>query len=108
SVAYQPIVDASGKIMAMEALSRWTHPTRGPIPPGVFIPLAEETDLISPLGGATFRQICRGTAHWGDLRVSINVSPMQLKRAGFLDRVTAILEETGAPTSRFDVEITEG
>ena len=107
TTVYQPMVAADGRIVAMEALSRWTHQVRGPIPPAVFIPLAERTDLISPLGATTFRRVCLDTARWSTLPVAVNVSAQQLRRPGFVDRVCAILAETGAEASRFEFELTE-
>ena len=107
ATVYQPLVSGDGRIVALEALSRWTHATRGSIAPSVFIPLAESADLISPLGRATFRRICIDTARWPALPVAVNVSAKQLRRPGFLDRVNEVLEETGSEASRFEFELTE-
>ena len=104
---YQPLVTGDGTIVAVEALSRWTHPERGPIAPSVFIPLAEETDLISPLAQATFRHICLDAARWPALPVAVNMSAKQLRKPGFLDGVTGVLTETGTDPSRFEFELTE-
>jgi len=105
---YQPLVSADGTIVGAEALARWTHPVRGEVPPTAFIPLAEDCDLISPIGAAVFRQACFDSRDFGDLRVAVNVSPVQLRRPGLIERVKAILAETGADPSRLDLEITEG
>ena len=106
-MVYQPIVNSVGDILGVEALSRWEHPTEGMISPSRFIPLAEQTGLISPLGAATFRRVCRETALWQDLRVSVNVSAVQVLRPGFTDRVCAILDEFGLHGSKFELELTE-
>ena len=104
---YQPVVTGSGVVVAVEALSRWTHPDRGPIAPTVFISLAEESDLISPLAQVTFRQICQDAARWPALPVAVNISAKQLRRPGFLNRVAGILEETGTDPARLELELTE-
>jgi diguanylate cyclase (GGDEF)-like protein len=105
---YQPLVRADGMIVGAEALARWTHPVRGEVPPGAFIPLAEDCDLIGPIGAAVFRQACLDSREFGDLRVAVNVSPVQLRRPGMIEQVKAILAETGADPRRLDLEITEG
>ena len=106
--AYQPLVGQDGTIIGAEALARWAHPDRGEVPPSVFIPLAEECDLIGAIGVIMFRQACIDSQEFGDLRIAVNVSPVQLRRAGFVDRVADILAETGADPRRLDLEITEG
>jgi diguanylate cyclase (GGDEF)-like protein len=105
---YQPLVGADGVIVGAEALARWTHPVRGEVPPSTFIPLAEDCDLIGPIGAAVFHQACLDSRDFGDLRVAINVSPVQLRRPGLIERVKATLAETGADPRRLDLEITEG
>jgi len=105
---YQPLVRADGTIVGVEALARWTHPERGEVPPSVFIPLAEDCDLIGPIGAAVFRQACLDSRDFGDLRVAVNVSPVQLRRPGLIERIKQTLAETGADPRRLDLEITEG
>jgi EAL domain-containing protein (putative c-di-GMP-specific phosphodiesterase class I) len=105
---YQPLVRADGTIVGAEALARWTHPERGEVPPSVFIPLAEDCDLIGAIGAAVFHRACLDSRDFGDIRVAINVSPVQLRRQGLIDRIKEVLAETGADPRRLDLEITEG
>ena len=110
---YQPIVDvASGQIQGMEALVRWTHPERGLVPPVEFIPLAEETGLIVPLGRWVLEEACRaGVRLDQDGRVppymSVNLSPRQLQQPELVEEVRAALENSGLPAERLILEITE-
>lgn len=110
---YQPVIDvASGLITGFEALVRWQHPERGLVSPAEFIPLAEETGLIAPLGETVMRQACRQIRQWLDegysgLRVAVNLSAMQFRDWGFVASIGEILEETGVPPSRLLIEITE-
>ncbi|WP_106319163.1 putative bifunctional diguanylate cyclase/phosphodiesterase [Actinoplanes italicus] len=114
-VVYQPIVALpSQRTVAVEALVRWQHPQRGPISPGVFIPVAERNGLIVELGAWILRTACeqlvRWTARLGPLapdRVSVNVSARQLARPGFAAWVAAVLVDTGLPAYRLTVEVTE-
>jgi diguanylate cyclase (GGDEF)-like protein len=105
---YQPQVRADGVMVGAEALARWTHPVRGEVGPATFIPLAEDCDLICQIGAAVFRQACLDSRDFGDLRVAVNVSPVQLRRPGMIEQVKAVLAETGADPRRLDLEITEG
>jgi diguanylate cyclase (GGDEF)-like protein len=107
TVAYQPLTDARGAMVGVEALARWTHPERGDISPGIFIPLAESCGLIGPVGAAVFRRACYDSLRWPDLEVSVNVSAIQLANPGFIDEIVATLAETGARAERFMLEITE-
>ena len=107
-LAYQPLVDARGAITGVEALARWNHPERGSVTPVAFIPVAEESGLISQLGSQLFRRACLDARDWGDVRLAYNVSPIQLRRPGLIERVEALLEATGAEASLIDMEITEG
>ena len=106
---YQPFVDVtSGQRRGYEALVRWRHPTRGLIPPDQFIPLAEETGLIVPLGEWVLRRACEDAASWpSDTRVAVNLSPVQFKEAELFDAICAALEDSGLPPERLEIEITE-
>jgi diguanylate cyclase (GGDEF)-like protein/PAS domain S-box-containing protein len=106
---FQPIVSmASGAIVGLEALVRWQHPVRGLIYPDAFIPIAEETGMIVPLGEWVLREACRQASQWPEsIRLSVNVSPTQLRSATFMDAVHGALRESGLPANRLDIEITE-
>jgi len=109
---YQPLFQASdGSVASMEALLRWRHPSLGVVPPGQFIPIAEQTGLIVPIGNWVLREACRQTQQWhADGRtnkVAVNVSAVQLSSGDFLEQVSAILDETGLPPSFLELEVTE-
>jgi diguanylate cyclase (GGDEF)-like protein/PAS domain S-box-containing protein len=106
---YQPLVNLeTNEISALEALIRWKHPTRGMISPADFIPIAEETGLIMPIGEWVLRTACAETAYWPEnVKVAVNVSPSQLKSRNFLATVTNALEESGMTPNRLQLEITE-
>jgi diguanylate cyclase (GGDEF)-like protein len=106
-VAYQPLTDAKGVMVGVEALARWTHPERGDITPAIFIPLAEACGLIGMVGSAVFRRACYDSLRWSGLEVSVNVSAIQLSSPGFVDEMVATLAETGARADVFMLEITE-
>jgi diguanylate cyclase (GGDEF)-like protein len=107
-VAYQPIVNNSGEtVVGVEALCRWTHPARGEIPPSEFIPIAEHSGLIIPLGEWVLRQACLDGKAWPDITISVNVSPLQFRRADFVDVVERILAETEFDATRLELEVTE-
>jgi diguanylate cyclase (GGDEF)-like protein len=107
-LVYQPVVNASGEIMmGAEALARWNHPERENVPPTEFIPIAEHSGLIIALGEWVLRQACRDGKSWPNLTVAVNVSPLQFRRADFVDVVERILSETGFPADRLELEITE-
>jgi diguanylate cyclase (GGDEF)-like protein len=107
-VAYQPIVNNSGEIvMGVEALCRWTHPVRGEIPPSEFIPIAENSGLIIDLGQWVLRKACLDGKAWPGITVAVNVSPLQFRRADFVDVVERILAETGFDPNRLELEVTE-
>jgi diguanylate cyclase (GGDEF)-like protein len=106
---YQPIVLAEGGTVAgVEALLRWEHPTRGMIPPSLFVPVAEEAGLMDRLGEFVLRRAVSDAARWPDLYVSVNLSPVQVRDRGFIDVVKAVLSETGFEPSRLVLEMTEG
>ncbi|HYE47091.1 MAG TPA: EAL domain-containing protein [Caulobacter sp.] len=109
TVVYQPQATLKdGVIFGFEALLRWTSPTRGSVPPSVFIPLAEETGLIVPIGDWVLRQACAEAAGWSKpLQVAVNISGVQLRSAGLAKRVAEILERTGLAPERLELEITE-
>ena len=106
---YQPLVDlATGRITGFEALVRWPHPERGMISPAEFIPVAEETGLINPVGGLMLRRACQDAAQWpDDVRVAVNLSPLQFRTGNLLSIVTDALKQSGLPARRLELEITE-
>jgi diguanylate cyclase (GGDEF)-like protein len=106
-VHYQPIFDANRSVRSYEALLRWRHPVRGVIPPGQFIPIAEESDLVDKLGEWVLRRVCKDLWVLGGSPVAVNVSPMQLRRVDFAERFAAVLRDTGTDPRRIVVEITE-
>lgn len=112
-VYYQPRIDArTEEIVAVEALARWNHPDLGLIPPKDFIPLAEDTDLILILGEQVLRKACQQVRKWHDdefipIRVSVNVSPRQLKQANLPEIIANVLQDTGLDPSFLELEITE-
>jgi diguanylate cyclase (GGDEF)-like protein len=106
---YQPIVNlAENRITGFEALLRWNHPTRGRIPPNDFIPLAEETGLIVPIGEWVVRRACKDANLWpSDLNVAVNVSPVQFRNKSLAMTVTSAVASAGLLPSRLELEITE-
>jgi diguanylate cyclase (GGDEF)-like protein len=107
-VHLQPIMGADGTSVAgLEALARWNHSYRGLIMPADFIPVAEETGLIHQLGAVVMKRACRAAVQWPDLFLSVNVSPLQMRRADFPAMVAGILQETGLAPERLVLEITE-
>jgi diguanylate cyclase (GGDEF)-like protein len=112
TVAYQPIVDlTTQRVAAVEALLRWRHPTRGDTSPGVFIPIAESSGLIVPIGRWVLGQACAQCAAWHrrghSLAVSVNVSARQFERPEFVDEVRAALADNGLDAAWLTLEITE-
>ncbi|MDQ1375178.1 MAG: hypothetical protein QOJ09_2516, partial [Actinomycetota bacterium] len=114
-VHYQPTVElATGKVTGMEALVRWEHPTKGLLPPGDFIPLAEETGLILHIGRWVLHESCRQAVAWSEehpgrvpLTMSVNLSARQLQLNTVIDDVAAALDETGLEPERLTLELTE-
>jgi diguanylate cyclase (GGDEF)-like protein len=106
---YQPQFDLeSGKLTGYEALVRWWHPTDGDIPPSTFVPIAEETGLIAPLGEWVLRNACSYATTWGDeLTLAVNLSPAQFKTQDIEELVKKVLAETGLEPHRLELEITE-
>jgi diguanylate cyclase (GGDEF)-like protein len=108
-VHYQPVVIAEGGgVVGVEALLRWTHPTRGAIPPSMFIPLAEQSGLMVELGEIALRRALNDGARWPDLFVSVNLSPVQIRSRGLVELLGTVLAESGMPASRVVLEVTEG
>lgn len=107
-VFYQPVVAASGEsVVAMEALLRWRHPRLGLLLPDSFIPLAESTGLIVPLGEWVLAQACSMVGRWPHVSVAVNISPIQLCSAGLVERVLAIVGRSGLHPGRLELEVTE-
>jgi EAL domain-containing protein (putative c-di-GMP-specific phosphodiesterase class I) len=99
----------SGEFVGLEALVRWSNPARGMVSPGTFIPLAEETGLIMPIGEWVLREACREAASWPrPLRIAVNLSPIQFRHGDLPGLVLAVLLETGLAPDRLELEITEG
>jgi diguanylate cyclase (GGDEF)-like protein len=108
-VHYQPIVTADGaRIIGVEALLRWTHPERGPIEPGIFVPMAEQCGLMARLGEFALRRALADAKRWPALSIAVNVSPVQMRDPGFVNLVLSVLAETRITPSRVVLEMTEG
>jgi len=115
-LVYQPIVEiGSGRVHGLEALARWEHPERGEIPPEKFVPIAENTGQIGPLGDWVLETACRNLRAWSALApddpplfLSVNVSPRQLADPFLADRISGLLELNGVAPERLVLEITEG
>jgi diguanylate cyclase (GGDEF)-like protein/PAS domain S-box-containing protein len=110
---YQPQVDHEGKLLGAEALARWPHAQKGMVSPSQFIPVAESTGLILPLGALMLEIACRQLARWSAdpaterLTIAINVSALQMRQKNFVEQVRAIIEQTGANPHRLKIELTE-
>ncbi len=106
---YQPQVDIKTEMISgYEALIRWNHPRDGLVSPGFFIPLAEETEMIIPIGKWVLRQACKDAVSWPvPLKISVNLSPLQFKPGNIVELVKGILDETGLEPMRLELEITE-
>ena len=112
ALVYQPEVDILTKqVIGSEALLRWNHPELGLIPPDSFIPIAENTGLILPIGEWVLKSACAQARQWRDeglnIPVAVNVSAVQLRASGFLQLVTTVLTETGLPAEFLELELTE-
>jgi diguanylate cyclase (GGDEF)-like protein len=114
SVHYQPLLDlASGEILGAEALLRWQHPERGDVPPMRFIPVAEESGFIDQIGHFALAAACAQMKLWQDTglplqRVSVNVSPRQLRKPGVLEMIKHCADDAGVSLANLELEITEG
>ena len=108
-VHYQPVMDlATGQIKGMEALLRWPHPERGLIPPSEFVPIAEETGLIVALGAHVLRRACLDATRWpSNLKLAVNISPLQFRLGGVIAAIDSALQDSGLPPQRLEIEITE-
>lgn len=106
---YQPLFDLrENRIRGFEALLRWRHPERGLVPPNKFIPVAEATGLIVPIGEWVLRQACTDAANWpSNIKVAVNLSPLQFTSPQLSAAVSSALMETGLPASRLELEVTE-
>ena len=105
---FQPQAQIDGEVVGFEALLRWRHPHRGMVPPSTFIPLAEESGLIVPIGEWVLREACREAASWPTpLQVAVNLSPVQFQHGDLVGLVHSVLLETGLAPNRLELEITE-
>ena len=96
------------KLVGAEALLRWRHPTLGNVPPAQFIPIAEETGLIVPIGNWVIEQACMAAAKWpGRVVVAVNISMAQLGKTNIVETVTNALSRSGLPADRLELEVTE-
>ncbi len=109
SVVYQPIAALeTGALVTVEALLRWNHPVRGSVPPSEFIPIAEEMGVIGTLGAWALNEACAAAATWPrNVRVAVNLSPLQLKQSGLVLDVVTTLNRHGLAPARLELEITE-
>jgi EAL domain-containing protein (putative c-di-GMP-specific phosphodiesterase class I) len=109
SVHYQPLVDSEGrKVTGLEALLRWQHPARGWIGPHLFVPVAEETGLISQLGDWVLGEACQVAREWPNLTIAVNLSPIQFCDEGFAERICALVRAAGVSPHQIELEVTEG
>jgi EAL domain-containing protein (putative c-di-GMP-specific phosphodiesterase class I) len=113
SLHYQAQVDKSGQIFGAEVLLRWTHPQRGSISPSIFIPIAEESSLILPIGKWVLQTVCEQLKTWAEhpltqhLHLAANVSARQFRQADFVEQIFEILKTTGADPTKLKLELTE-
>jgi len=109
TIHYQPIYSADGsRVVSLEALVRWPHPTKGMIPPDKFIPLAEQSGLVIPLGEWVVRRVCHDGMRWPGIRIAVNVSPIQFRQRDFVDSVIDVVADAGFDPKRLELELTEG
>lgn len=109
SLHYQPVVNAKNNtVTGFEALMRWNHRERGPVSPAIFIPIAEDANLIGPLGEWALQRACADAVKWpGNVRIAVNVSPIQFADARLPEVVKKALKSTGLAPARLELEITE-
>ncbi len=109
SVHYQPLIDSDRrKVTGLEALLRWQHPVRGWIGPHLFVPVAEETGLISQLGDWVLGEACEVAREWPNLTIAVNLSPIQFCDEGFAERICALVRASGISPHQIELEVTEG
>ncbi len=110
TLAYQPICDAMTlEVRGLEALLRWNHPVKGPMPPARFVPVAEASGLILPLGWWAFETSCTEAATWAEpVCLSVNFSPLQFRQPGLTEQIAEVLARTGLAPTRLHLEVTEG
>jgi diguanylate cyclase (GGDEF)-like protein len=108
-LVYQPVVNAvTSELVGMEALLRWTHRERGPVPPSEFIRVAEETGLIVPLGEWVLRKACSEAGHWPEpINIAVNLSPVQFRHPGIVTSIMQALASANLSARRLEIEITE-
>lgn len=104
---FQPVIGSRGKVVALEGLLRWTHPTLGQVPPLEVIPIAEECGVIDQLGQLTFRDACRMARRWPELSVAVNLSPLQFRNPSFASNLKRIADEQDVDPRQIELEITE-
>ncbi len=109
-LVYQPVISSmTGQVTSFEALARWTHPEFGPISPEIFIGIAEECGLIVPLGSHVMAAACNAAAAWRqDLRIAVNLSPLQFESHDLVETVRNVLSASALPPNRLQLEVTEG
>ncbi|HMB10918.1 putative bifunctional diguanylate cyclase/phosphodiesterase, partial [Saliniramus sp.] len=109
TIHYQPIFSADGRnVVSLEALVRWPHPIKGMISPAKFVPLAEQSGLVIPLGEWVVRRVCEDGKRWPGVRIAVNVSPIQFRQRNFVEGVISVVEEAGFDPARLELELTEG
>jgi EAL domain-containing protein (putative c-di-GMP-specific phosphodiesterase class I) len=106
-MVYHPQVDRNGIVRGLEALLRWQHPQHGAISPGLFVPLAEESGLINALGEFVLRRVFAETRQWPQVRIAVNISPIQLRSPGFAALLGQLAVEQGVALGRYEIEVTE-
>jgi diguanylate cyclase (GGDEF)-like protein len=107
-IHYQPIIAAAGgRMVGVEALLRWVHPRRGPVPPLEFVKVAEETGLMGALGQFVLRRALTDAGRWPEIYVAVNLSPLQVRDRNLVEFVARLLKEKGIPSSRLMLEMTE-
>ena len=104
---FQPVIGSRGKIIGLEGLLRWNHPTLGQVPPAEVIPVAEECGVIDEVGLIVFRDACRMARRWPDLAIAVNLSPFQFRTASFPATLRRICAEEGVEPRQIELEITE-
>jgi diguanylate cyclase len=108
-MAYQPYFASDGETMVgVEALVRWNHPEQGPISPGIFVPIAEDSGLIHQLSAFVMQTAMKQALDWPDLTLAINLSPVQFRKADLVESILGYVEQTGIDPKRIEIEVTEG